>query len=125
MGLGAFTLSNPVRRACLCSWRELLATSKDQHKEQLLRDWREQEKRKLADLIPMSHEELRSLFDLLDRKNSPACDHTLRETTGFLIHRGHDVERVVGWLHDHGGYCDCEVIFNVASTFGDILGWTE
>ena len=66
-------------------------------------------------------EELRDLFDWLDRKGAPPCDRTARETKAFLAARGLDEQRVIPWLQSYGGYCDCEVLANVESTWGDRL----
>ncbi|MGQ0637086.1 MAG: DUF2695 domain-containing protein [Planctomycetaceae bacterium] len=96
--------------------------SKDPRKEALKKAWKEQEHQKLVASIPLPHEDLRDLFDHLGREGAPECDHTLRETIEFLQNRGLDVERVVPWLHEHGGYCDCEVIYNVDDKFGEIVG---
>ena len=96
--------------------------SKDPHKDALKKAWKEQERQKLVDSIPMPHQDLRDLFDHLDRSDAPQCDHTLRETIEFLRKRGLDAERIVPRLHEHGGYCDCEVIGNVGDEFGDIVG---
>jgi hypothetical protein len=95
--------------------------SKDSRKDDLKKAWREQEKQKLVASIPISHADLKELFDFLDRENPPPCDHTLRETMKFLEKKGLSVERVVSWLREHGGYCDCEVIFNVEDKFGEIV----
>jgi hypothetical protein len=32
-----------------------------------------------------------------------------------------DVTRIVPWLREHGGYCDCEVLANVEDEFSEIL----
>jgi hypothetical protein len=53
-----------------------------------------------------------------DREDASQCGHTLREAIEFLEKRGLEVQRLVAWLHEHGGYCDCEVIFDVDDTFG-------
>jgi len=84
--------------------------------------WKEQERQKLIASVPISITNLRALFDYLDRENPPPCDHTLRETTEFLQKRGLDVARVISWLREQGGFCDCEVIFNVDAEFGQIVG---
>ena len=57
---------------------------------------------------------MRPLFGHLDSElgNHP-CDHTLRLTTAWLVANGHEPERVVPWLRENGGYCDCEVLANV------------
>ena len=96
--------------------------SKDPRKEEMKSAWRLQETDRLVASIPMPHVDLRALFDFLDREGAQQCDHTLRETIQFLRQRGLDVERVVPWLRAHGGYCDCEVIFNVEDKFGQIVG---
>jgi len=90
--------------------------------EELKEAWK-QEQEKLVASIPMSHQDLRELFDHLDREGAPQCDHTLlRETIEFLQKRGLDVERIVPWLREFGGYCDCEVIYNLDDKFGKIVG---
>ena len=96
--------------------------SRDPHKEALRRAWKEQEQQKLIASIPMPQGDLSDLFDHLDRDGAPGCDNTLKETIEFLQERGLDVDRVLRWLREHGGHCDCEVIYNVDDEFGEILG---
>jgi uncharacterized protein DUF2695 len=96
--------------------------SNDPRKEELKKAWKEQERQKLIASIPMPQQDLRDLFDYLDRENPLPCDHTLRETLEFLKKRGLDAERIVPWLREHGGYCDCEVIFDIDDKFGEIVG---
>lgn len=83
--------------------------------------WKRQEQQKLVASIPMPHQDLCDLFDHLGCQGAPPCGHTLRETTEFLQKRGLDLERIVPWLHEHGGYCDCEVLGNVEDTFARVL----
>ncbi len=96
--------------------------SKEPRKEEFKKAWKEQERQKLIASIPMSHQDLRDLFSHLDRESAPQCDHTLRETIEFLQKRGLEVGRIVPWLREYGGYCDCEVIYNVDDKFGEIVG---
>jgi Protein of unknown function (DUF2695) len=95
--------------------------NKDPRKNELKKAWREQERQKLLASIPMPHQDLRDLFDHLDRSGAGECDHTLRITTGFLQSRGLDAERIIPWLREHGGYCDCEVLANVEDKFSELL----
>ena len=44
------------------------------------------------------------------------CNGTLKMTRAWLYQHGLPVERVLTWLEQGGGYCDCEVLFNVASS---------
>jgi hypothetical protein len=111
-----------VRRVAeLGSFAKYRIVSKNPHKAALKKAWQEQERQKLIASIPIPHKDLRDLFDHLDR-GGVECDHTLRETTEFLRARGLDVERVVAWLREYGGFCDCEVIYNVDEKFGEIVG---
>jgi hypothetical protein len=96
--------------------------SKDANKDALKKAWREQENQKLLASLPLSTEDLKELFDYLDRPNPPPCDHTLRDTIRFLEKKKLDVQRIVPWLKEHGGYCDCEVIYNVDDKFADLIG---
>jgi len=72
---------------------------------------------------PIPLDELRELFQYLGRPNPPPCDHTHRETTAFLQSRGVPVEPTLAWLRANGGFCDCEVIFNVTNDWGEVVGW--
>jgi len=96
--------------------------NKDPRKEALKKAWKEQERQKLIASMPIPQQDLRDLFNHLDRAGASRCDHTLRETIEFLQKRGLDIERIVPWLREHGGYCDCEVILNVEDKFGEIVG---
>ena len=48
-------------------------------------------------------------------KHRPVCDHTLTYTRAALRELGADEAASVEWLATQGGYCDCEVEFNVVS----------
>jgi len=81
------------------------------------------EKKKLRDSLPLDIPALKDLLSHLSRDTAPPCDHTLREATEFLESNKIDPGKVVPWLHAHGGYCDCEVIYNVYDAVGDLVGW--
>ena len=61
--------------------------------------------------LPASADDIRNLFDYID--TGEACDNTLRRTTEFIQMKGLDLDRILRWLKENGGYCDCEVVFNV------------
>jgi hypothetical protein len=94
--------------------------SNDPQKEEMKKAWREQERQKLSASIPMPPKDLCEFFNHLDQEIGSSCDHTLRRTTEFLQKRGPDVDLVIPWLREHGGYCDCEVLANVEDKFGNI-----
>jgi hypothetical protein len=72
---------------------------------------------------PISYDDLRQLFDFLNRPNPPECDHSHRETIEFLHARRLPILQTIAWLKDNGGFCDCEVIYNVADRWDDKINW--
>lgn len=62
--------------------------------------------------MPLSPEQLESLIDYLDA-NLKSCDHTTKLTEIYLQAEKLDKDRVLPWLADHSGYCDCEVLYNL------------
>ncbi|WP_419176802.1 DUF2695 domain-containing protein [Desulfosediminicola sp.] len=85
--------------------------------------FKQQEQQKLLDSLPMEIAQLKELLSYLNREDAPACDHTLKETLHFLRTHSLEVDNTVNWLNEHGGYCDCEVIYNVYDEVGDIVDW--
>jgi hypothetical protein len=74
--------------------------------------------------LPLSKDELKGLFDYLDRPNPDPCTHTFKETEQYLAKTGLDKNTIIPWLQEHGAGCDCEVIFNVDADWGEIVGRT-
>ncbi len=65
--------------------------------------------------MPISHKDLSELFSFLDESLDKApCQHTLRYTLDFLAERRLFENEIVRWLGEYGGFCDCEVLANVA-----------
>lgn len=63
---------------------------------------------------PLPGPTLAALFDHLCAKiEEEGCDFTLRYSKAFLGEHTLDVDAVVVWLRESGGYCDCEVLANV------------
>jgi hypothetical protein len=75
-----------------------------------------------GDLPPISRADLKALFDHLSRPNPPPCTHTHKETVQFLRAHNLPAKATVEWLQRNGGYCDCEVIFNVDAEWGEYAG---
>ncbi|WP_232760264.1 DUF2695 domain-containing protein [Xanthomonas sp. SHU 166] len=68
--------------------------------------------------LPLPKETLWALFDYLNDALADGCDHSLRRTTQFLASQDVAPESVIPWLGAHGGFCDCEVLFNVEERWG-------
>ena len=85
--------------------------SKEERKARL-KQWQAAERTDLVASMPLSPQQLNSLLDYLDA-NLTSCDHTTKLTDIVLHVEELDKERVLPWLGDHGGYCDCEVLYNL------------
>ncbi len=92
-------------------------SKKDPHRRELLRAAAERERQQFLTTLPLPQADLRALFDYLDRPEASSCDHTFRQTEAFLQERGLTAERVLPWLRQHGGGCDCEVLATVEEAF--------
>lgn len=52
--------------------------------------------------------------DLIRRLERSPCDNTHRHAKALLKKMGEDVEKVLERFCANGGFCDCEVIWNVS-----------
>lgn len=51
-------------------------------------------------------------------KEHPDCRHDHGAATEILnTMPGIDIQGTLDWLHENGGHCDCEIMFNVAVGF--------
>lgn len=79
------------------------------------REWKQQQRLAARGAFPIADSLLESLFDAVDERiDEEGCDHSLRFTTEWLVANEQPIERVMAWLSKNGGYCDCEVVANVA-----------
>lgn len=84
-----------------------------QQRRAALKGWKHAERADLLAGMPLSPEQLHRLLGYLDA-NLKACDHTAKLTAIFLHVENLDRDKVLLWLAEHGGYCDCEVLANLA-----------
>jgi hypothetical protein len=95
-------------------------TSED--KKTRLKAWKKAEKEKAKSALPGPIEEMRALFDHLDRwLGEQPCDHTRQATDDYL--RQHDLaqEAYLAWFDTHGGFCDCEILANCEERLDETL----
>jgi hypothetical protein len=85
---------------------------KSQRKNALKR-WKQADHTQAIAAMPLSPEQLRRLLDYLDA-SLRSCDHTTRHTTIFLDAENLEREKVLSWLCEQSGFCDCEVLANLA-----------
>lgn len=88
-------------------------------RKQIQRELQEKARIKFEQSLPISRELFQNLFDFLDEvleKN--ICDDSLKLTKQFLESQNiQNIEEVEKWLKENGGFCDCEVLYNVEELF--------
>jgi hypothetical protein len=89
----------------------------------LLNQVRDEERAAARAALPLSDELLEEFFDALDSAlTRQVCDHTRKLTRSWLEERGLPLDKVLSWMDEHGGYCDCEVLFNVEEHWRVVTG---
>jgi len=92
--------------------------SEKENRKEILRQLKEKEKADFNKSLPMDKGTFDELFDYLDERLGEGCDHTMTMTVDFLNQKEiKNIDEVVEWLNDKGGYCDCEVLANVEEMF--------
>ena len=76
------------------------------------------------DAMPAGQESMSELLDYVeDELYGTECDHTLRYSMRFMMERGLNFPKITNWLNENGGYCDCDVMKQIAplwrAKFGD------
>ena len=75
--------------------------------------WKEREREKARSAFPLSEVQLNSMFNTVEAQvEEGGCDHSHRFTKQWLSENQEPVDKVIDWLEEHGGYCDCEVLAN-------------
>ncbi len=77
--------------------------------------WKQQQRQLAKDAFPLPNELLEAMFDAIDvQVENSGCDHTLRFTKSWISAHKQSEEKILTWLRQHGGFCDCEVLTNSA-----------
>ncbi len=86
--------------------------------QQLKKEFERKEEQAFISGLPMDVNNFRELFGALNEylENEP-CDHHLTFTEQFPDKRQLPLKEVILWLKEHGGFCDCEVLFNEEEKF--------
>ncbi|HEY7309795.1 MAG TPA: DUF2695 domain-containing protein [Gemmataceae bacterium] len=94
-------------------------------KKELRQQYKDQEQAEARRRMCLQPDQLRALLNYLDEQlfqvGAP-CDHTLSRTHTWAVNEGFDPERVLESVRSFGGYCDCEVAYNVRPY---LFGWEE
>lgn len=90
-----------------------------ERRKQIRNELRQKQQEEFEKSLPMDRPYFKKLFDCLDDQlGNLGCDNTNTLTTGFLEKNTIiNVENVLSWLTENGGYCDCEILANVEQKF--------
>ena len=90
-------------------------------KKELLKKIKNDEKSEFRKSLPFSIEIFKELFNYIDTGlESDGCDDTLKYTKKFLENNNLPLKKIIEWLEENGGYCDCEVLANIEDKILDI-----
>ncbi len=91
--------------------------NKEQRKAKI-KQYKDEQKNKFINSLPVSRDIFHKLFDYLDKRLSEEdCNNNLEMTEEFLKQCNIPIEEVEDWLIENGGGCDCEVLANVEDLF--------
>jgi hypothetical protein len=90
-----------------------------ERRKQILNELREKQQKEFEQSLPMDREDFENLFDYLDNQlEENSCDDTNKLTLEFLVrNKVENIETILNWLGENGGYCDCEILANVEEKF--------
>lgn len=90
-----------------------------EHKKALKKQWQLEQQELFDSSLPMTKELFTKLFDALDKHlEENNCNHTNTFSRSFLEElKINNTEEVLEWMREHGGYCDCEILYNVEECF--------
>ncbi|MFD2306846.1 DUF2695 domain-containing protein [Enterococcus termitis] len=64
-----------------------------------------------------NREQFEKLFHYLDAKLEEGCSNSPQFTIEYLQKNELEEERILNWLRENSGYCDCEILMNVEEKF--------
>lgn len=89
-----------------------------ERRKQIQRELKAKEYENFLNGLPIDKEILMDLFDFLDTEiENQGCNHDYSLTETFLKERNIDSNLIFEWFEENGGYCDCEILFNVEEKF--------
>lgn len=92
--------------------------SEKNRRKEILQQLKAKKKEDFFNSLPTDKETFQKLFDHLDENLGDGCDHEMTLTIKFLEDKEiNNIDQLIDWLNDNGGYCDCEVLANVEEKF--------
>ena len=93
--------------------------SENERRKQIMDELQKVEEQNFENSLPMSRDNFKQLFEYLDIELSEKnCDDTNDLTKSFLLKKINvNPEKIIEWLANYGGNCDCEILNNVEERF--------
>jgi hypothetical protein len=89
-----------------------------QRRKQIHRELARKEYETFINSLPIDKSIIIDLFDFLDTElGERDCNHDYQITKDFLKQKGIDNDSLFEWFQDNGGYCDCEILYNIEEKF--------
>ena len=87
-------------------------------RRQIQIDLREKEYREFIESLPIEKELIIELFDYLDNElEKQNCNDDYKIAKSFFQIKGMNNEKIYEWFKKNGGYCDCEILYNIEEKF--------
>ncbi|KPH12447.1 DUF2695 domain-containing protein [Chryseobacterium sp. ERMR1:04] len=90
-----------------------------ERRRQIRNELRKKQQNEFEKSLPLNRILFENLFDDLDNQLEKfGCDDTNKLTIEFLEKNNiMNIENILSWLSENGGYCDCEILTNVEEKF--------
>jgi hypothetical protein len=102
----------------LCVGKGMASKEEKRRRAALVESMVAEDTKKAIEEMPLSLNQLGKLFDHLDEYlEIEGCDHSSKITSEFLAKLQLDQNKVLPWLQEQGGHCDCEILANVEESW--------
>jgi hypothetical protein len=99
--------------------KDLMETNR---KRELKKKWQRQQRTASRAALPLPDDQMKALFEYLDVELPKlGCDDTRRITEQWLRDHNVEVDRVLGWFDNNGGFCDCDVLANCEEAWEEAI----
>lgn len=90
-----------------------------QQRRQLHKERAQKDKMEFLRNLPLAQQTITDLFDNLDSElEFNGCEHDYTLTDRFLaLQEIKLTDQMIEWFQDNGGYCDCEILWNIEEKF--------
>ncbi len=88
-------------------------------RNQIKKALKNEERLRFRNSLPAEPTVIRDFFEFLDPEQR--CDNRLTRTLQYIEQRNLPKNTFINWLNENGGFCDCEVLFNVEEVWDEMM----